>query len=173
MAWKLELRLPGITVANDDVVSLIRRRPRSQGPFVIVNRQCGLALDTAHRASNGGRPILWYPHAQLHQMWSVRPSRFHGEVILISATNRLVIDATREDEHPVMWESHGAPWQRWKLLDNPDGIGYRIQAVHNGRFLAANHDAVKGWEPWFDSDGQSADVQWLFLLPHGNKRLQR
>ena len=152
MAWKVELKLPGVSVANDDVGSLFRRR-RPDGPFVIANRLCGLALDTAYRTANGERPHLWQPHAQPHQRWVARPSRTRGEVLLVSETNRLALDATTDggDGHPVMWESHGEAWQRWRLHDNPDGVGYRIQSVHSGRYLAANQGSSAGCLPWFEA----------------------
>ncbi|MEU7866438.1 RICIN domain-containing protein [Dactylosporangium sp. NPDC049140] len=168
--FKVELRLPGLAIGIDDVQTVFKRQPKVAGPFLIVGRACGLALDTAFAVDNGSWALTWPPHAHRHQLWYLRPSGVAGEVSVVSAANGLALDSTVEtsgDIHPVMWEPNGEPWQRWKLEEAPDGAGYLIQSSHSRRYLTLNEDAEPRWSPWFeDRHGRQAQ-QWLIAMPHG------
>jgi hypothetical protein len=103
------------------------------------------------------------------------PSGVAGEVLIVSTANGLTLDATvptSGDVHPVMWEVHREPWQRWRLEDGPDGIGYLIQSVHSRRYLTMNEDAKPGWCPWFEDRHVRQAQQRLLALPHGGKTVR-
>lgn len=166
----LAIRLPLLTFGIDDIGTIFKRSHREAGPYLLIARACGLALDTAFGVELGNKPHLWPPHGLRHQLWYLRPSGVSGEVIIVSAVNGLVLDSTRnitDDPHPVMWEQHGEPWQRWRLTDVPDGGGYLLQSVYSTRFLTANERSERGWEPWFEDRHAYQSQQWVVALPHG------
>ena len=167
---KLELRLPGLVIGVDDVRTVFKRRDKVSGPYLIINRACGFALDTAFGTEPGARATVWSPHGQQHQLWQLKPSGTAGEVLIVSMANALALDSTvptSGDVHPVMREVHREPWQRWRLEDSPDGVGYLIQSAHSRRFLTINEDAERGWQPWFEDRHARQSQQWLLTLPHG------
>jgi hypothetical protein len=137
---------------------------------MIINRSCGLALDTALGTDMGTAPHMWPPHGHQHQLWELRPSGVPGEVIIVSAANGLALDATvptTGDIKPVMWEINREPWQRWRLEDSPDGVGHMISSAHNRRYLTIGENAEPRWQPWFEDRRGHASQQWLLALPHG------
>jgi Ricin-type beta-trefoil lectin domain len=165
-----EIRLPGITVGTDDVGALFKQG-RDAGPFLVISRCCGLALDTAFAIDHGSVPILWPPHGRRQQIWNLRPSGCEGQVLLVSAENGLALDSTRDPNggKPVLWEEHGEVWQRWSLQQSSDGVGYLIESALSSRVLAASEDAQPRWQPWLaDRDGGWSQ-QWLLSMPHGHK----
>jgi hypothetical protein len=167
---KVELHLPGFVIGTDDIRTVFRRKSKASGPCLIINRACGLAIDTAFGVDLGVSAHMWPPHGLRHQLWELRPSGTAGEVVIVSVANGLALDATTPttgDIKPVMWEVHREPWQRWRLEDSPDGIGYLIQSVHNRRYLTVNEDGQAGWEPWFEERHARLPQQWLLALPHG------
>src|SRR5215471_699706 len=84
------LPLPGIKVWSDDIPGLIRRRRRPvQGPFVLICRRNGLALDTGAQAQRGYEPQLWSAHARPWQLWYFRRTAQQGEYLIISVANGL------------------------------------------------------------------------------------
>src|ERR1039458_6676011 len=118
------------------------------GPYLIISRACGLALDTGNQSEPGNWTILWSPHAERQQLWYLRPTGVIGEFAVVSADNGLALDATREtigDIHPVMSEVKDEVWQRWRLEDAPDGAAYLLQSAHSRRFMTVNHDAGQTW----------------------------
>jgi hypothetical protein len=140
------------------------------GPFLLVNRACGFALDTPVGTEPGGDVTVWSPHGQRHQLWRLETTGGKNEVLIVSVANGLVLDATFEvsgDIHPVMSENTGEPRQRWRLEDSPDGNGYLIQSVHSHRYLTIGHDAARGWGPWFEDRHSRSSQQWMVLLPQG------
>jgi hypothetical protein len=146
------------------------------GSSMIINRSCGLALDTAFRTELGGAPHMWPPHAHPHQLWELRPSGTAGEVLIVSVANGLALDSTvptTGDIKPVMWEINREPWQRWHLEASPDGVGHLIRSAHNRRYLTINEDAEPRWQPWFEDRHAQASQQWLLALPHGQTSISR
>ncbi|MFG1807321.1 RICIN domain-containing protein [Streptomyces sp. NPDC049040] len=167
------LGFPGITVGVEGV-SLFPSRKRKKktdpaGPFLIIARDCGLALDTGQAVEPRSKPILLPPHADLHQLWYLHPSGVQGELLIISAANKLALDSTTDSDQAelVMWETNKEPWQRWQLHKTPDGAAFEIQAVHGRRFLTAAADFQSGWNPWFGDRFFKRSQQWIFGLPHG------
>jgi hypothetical protein len=168
-----EIRLPGIRVGTNDVDAFFRKGggetyPET-APFLLIARCCGLALDTGKKSNNGVRPILWSPHGDRHQLWYLRPSGHEDEVLIASADNGLVLDAT-EQVHPkrlVLWEAHGKAWQRWRLAPTPDGAGYFIASTWCDRVLASREGTIQpGQLSLADRDGDRRQ-QWLLATPHG------
>jgi hypothetical protein len=165
------LGFPGISVGVEDIVLPARRKKKRDpaGPFMIIARDCGLALDTARGNQSGNRPHLWPPHADRHQLWFLHPSGVAGEVLIVSAANGLALDSTTDSHKPelLMWESHAEPWQRWRLKKSPDGAAFEVQAVHSQWFLTASDAAEREWRPWFEDRSYTWAQQWIFALPHG------
>jgi hypothetical protein len=146
--WKIELRLPILTIGAEDIQIKFRRNRKAAGPYLIISRACGLALDTGNQSEPGNWTILWSPHAERQQLWYLRPTGVIGEFAVVSADNGLALDATREtigDIHPVMSEVKDEVWQRWRLEDAPDGAAYLLQSAHSRRFMTVNHDAGQTW----------------------------
>jgi hypothetical protein len=81
-----------ISVETDDILSLFRRRRTSRGPFLLIVRGRGLALDTAF-GMEGDNPILWPPHAQPHQLWYFHRTEYRDELQIVSVANGLALDA--------------------------------------------------------------------------------
>lgn len=164
------IRLPFVDIGLGEIKLRPERKQRDAGPFVIISRACGMALDTAFSTDMGSRPILWPPHGRTHQMWFLRPTGTKGEVAIASADNRLVLDSTvpiGDDVHPVLWEEHLEPWQRWRLERAADGYGFFIQSVHNRMYLTASEDAERKWQPWFAGREGNFNQQWMLAMPYG------
>lgn len=167
---RVDLKLPGISIGTDDVGALFKRGPDA-GPFLIVSRCCGLALDTAFGTNNGSLPILWSPHGFRQQFWYLRPSGHKHQTLIVSQESGLALESTRDatdGASPLLWEPHGEAWQRWALRPSPDGVGYVIESVLNGRVLTASEDAQCEWRPWFADRHGDWTQQWLFVMPHGD-----
>lgn len=162
---------PGLTVGVEGVSFTPRRKKKTDpaGPFLIIARDCGLALDTGLDNRPRARPLLWPPHADRHQLWFLQPSGVAGEALIVSAANGHALDATTNSEQSelVMWEPNAEPWQRWKLNKSPDGAAFEIQSMHNRRFLTVSGDAEPRWHPWFEDRLFNWSQQWIFALPHG------
>jgi hypothetical protein len=132
-----------ISVETDDVLSLFRRRRTSRGPFLLIVRGRGLALDTAF-GMEGDNPILWPPHAQPHQLWYFQRTEQRDEVQIVSVANGLSLDAKIGRETPrqaVMWSRHGQSHQRWRLRPTDDGAACFIESVRTGQVLDAPWEA--------------------------------
>ncbi|WP_442874266.1 RICIN domain-containing protein [Amycolatopsis sp. NBC_00438] len=167
---KVELRLPGLSIGTDDVRTIFKRKSKVSGPCLIINRSCGLAIDTAFGSDLGAAPHMWTPHGLQHQMWELRPSGIAGQTLIVSVANGLALDATvptTGDVKPVMWEINREPWQRWRLEDSPDGIGYLIRSAHSQRYLTLSGAAERRWQPWFEDRHAQRSQQWLLGLPFG------
>lgn len=164
-----EVRLPGIAVGTDDIGALFKRG-RDAGPFLIISRPCGLALDTAFATDNDSPVTLWPPHGRRQQLWYLEPSGYDGEVLIISAESGLALDATRnpDAEKTVLSEKSGEVWQRWTLQRVPDGAGYLISSALSAHVLASSEDAANGWEPWMSVRDAGWSQQWLLVMPHGD-----
>lgn len=166
------LGFPGISVGVEDIALPSRRRKKKAeraGPFLLIARDCGLALDTGRGNQSGSVPHLWLPHADRHQLWFLHPSGIKDEVVIVSAANGLALDSTTDSQQAslIMWEPHTEPWQRWRLKKAPDGAAFEIQGVHTQRFLTASDSAENGWTPWFEDRNFVWSQQWIFALPHG------
>jgi hypothetical protein len=169
----LKVQLPFLEIGLDDIKITRARKQREIGPFVIIARACGLALDTAFATDMGAQPILYPPHGRVHQQWVLRSSGSKGEVAIFSVDNGQALDATVPNEgdiHPVLWESNNEPWQKWRLEPSADGLGFLIQSVHNRRYLTAAENSAPKWNPWFASRDGNFGQQWMLTMTHGSRR---
>jgi hypothetical protein len=171
---KIEVRLPFLVVGVNDIRTDFRRgRAKQAGPYLVLSRACGLALDTGLATGPGYRATVWSTHAERHQLWQLLPTGVAGELFIASIANGLLLDATAEtlgDVKPEMHESNEKPWQRWRLEETSDGIGYLLQSVHNGRYLSMGENGQRGWNLWFEDRHGNTSQQWLLALPHGRDR---
>jgi hypothetical protein len=166
---KLQLPMPGLVIGIDDIRTPSRRRKKVAGPFLIIARDCGLALDAGRQPGPGKVPLLWAPHAQPWQLWFIHSSGHQGEAIVTSMACNLALDSTRPAQHHFqLREREDEVWQRWRILDAPDGVGYMLQSAHNGKFLTADRRSVNGWKPWFESRHGRLSQQWVIAAPHGH-----
>jgi hypothetical protein len=166
---KVEIRLPGITIGTDDIGGVFGSRSE-RGPFLIISRASGMALDTGGRNEDGSIATVYPTDAGRRQMWYLRPSGHVGEVLIVSADNGLALDATRPEDagDPLLWEPHGAPWQRWTLTLCPDGAAFYVESVGRDCVLVMNEDAEPNWQPWLEPRRGIKSHQWLFVMPHGD-----
>jgi hypothetical protein len=139
-SWQIGLKigLPGIvSVETDNIFKFFQRRRESRGPFLLIVRSAGLALDTAF-GSEEHNPILWPPHAELHQLWYFRKTDYRDQFEIISVANGLALDAHRNNKASrpaVMRSRHGTNHQRWRLLSTADGAACLIESVSSGHVL--------------------------------------
>jgi hypothetical protein len=109
------------------------RQWRRRGPFLVLGRQNGLALDTGLRDTPGAPPIMYSLNGLVHQQWYFRPVRNHwAEYLIESVEHRLVLDAGRSEELsrlPTMRPRTGEPQQRWRLSRTEDGAGFVLRTV--------------------------------------------
>ena len=173
----VSIGVPGITVRFDEISLPARRKKKADpaGPFLIIARECGLALDTGRRSQAGAQPLLWPPHADRHQLWQLQPSGVAGEVLIVSAANGLALDSTDRLQEPdlVMWTPNRETWQRWRLEKAPDGVAFSIQSVYNRRCLTAGEELKPEGCPRFDEPAPRWSQQWIFALPHGGDPAER
>jgi len=166
---KVEIRLPGITVGTDDIAGHFGSKSE-RGPFLVISRACGMALDTGGHNDDGSIATVYPTDAGRRQLWYLRPSGYAGEVLIISADNGLALDATRpeDDGKPLLWEPHGAEWQRWTLSPCPDGGAYYVGSVARERTLVMGQHAEPNWQPWLEDRRGIKSHQWMLVVPHGS-----
>ena len=149
-----------------------RKRKNVAGPFLIIARACGLALDAEGALDPGTIPHLRPPHGQPHQLWFLRSSGHEGEAIIQSSASGLALDSRRPEKHWVqLREKDEEAWQRWRVLDAADGVGCLLQSTNTGKFLTASSESVSGWCPWSRSERSFAQ-QWMIAAPHSNLRIR-
>jgi hypothetical protein len=171
----IEVGLPGLLFKVDDIKVDFSRAPKiGVGPFLIMNRTCGLALDGESTLDGGKNLSVHQVTARPRQLWYVRPSGVKGQVLVVNAENNMAMDA-RPDEHgdihPTMWTQHREPWQRWVLEESSDGAAFFLATVHDRkrRFLTMSGEAAAGWSPWFEERLERQGQQWVLAQPVGTK----
>lgn len=142
---RLRIGFPGVAgVDTDDIRTLFRRRRSSRGPFLLIGRDRGLALDSPPGEQEGSSPVLWPAHAQQRQLWYFHKTSHPGEYVITSVANGLVLDAgwsTKAGRRPEMRPSTEETHQRWKL--NPvDDVAFVFESVATGRVLDVPYDAA-------------------------------
>lgn len=142
---QLKIGFPGISgVDTDDIRALFRRRRSSKGPFLLIGRDRGLALDSPAGEQEGGSPVLWPTHAQQRQLWYFHKTSRRGEYVVTSVANGLVLDAgwtTKAGRRPEMQPRTEEAHQRWRL--NPvDDVAFVFESVATGRVLDVPYDAA-------------------------------
>jgi Ricin-type beta-trefoil lectin domain-like len=167
------IHLPGISVTTDDVSVLFRRRRSPvRGPFVIIGRNKGLAIDTGNRTGRGSEPILWPPHAYQQQLWYFRKTPYKNEYLIMSVANGFALDArtgSKLGRNPLMWTPHLQEHQRWRLHHTPDGAAYFIESVRTRHFLDVPHDAVRRAQPALLERNDGESQQFLIMMPSGGR----
>ena len=149
----LRLPFPGLVIGVDNIRMPTRKRKNVAGPFLIIARACGLALDAEGALDPGTIPHLRPPHGQPHQLWFLRSSGHEGEAIIQSSASGLALDSRRPEKHWVqLREKDEEAWQRWRVLDAADGVGCLLQSTNTGKFLTASSESVSGWCPWFGTE---------------------
>jgi hypothetical protein len=171
---KVQVGVPGVVaVGTDDVASLIQSRRFVGGPFLIVARDQGLALDTGFGSRNWDEPHLWAAHAFPQQMWILVGTKWRKQHVIQSVSNGLVLDArreTNEGRHPLMWERHDAAWQRWELEPTGDGMAFFIRSPHTGHVLdAGGPDRQNRDKPVLWGKHGAMHQQFLVLVPTGTE----
>lgn len=160
----LKVGLAGIvTIETDDIFGFFKRRRASSGPFLLVVRGRGLALDTGFGAEDDN-PILWPAHAMPHQLWYFHKTDYNDQFLIMSVANELALDAQRGTGTPrptVMWSRHGQAHQRWRLRPTDDGAACFIESVRTGHVLDA---------PW--EAGQETRTPAVLYELHGGENQQ-
>jgi hypothetical protein len=161
-------RLQGDNLATHDRTSI-------RGPFVIISRACGLALDTGRQNDSEALPILWRPHGYSHQLWGLRSSDVRDELFIQSESNGLAFDCNpfTDAGHPCMYQWNGEPWQRWSLEPTPDRVGFCIKSLHTGDYLNADRHFTE-YEapmPYFCQRNLKWSQQWLLCPKFGEQVL--
>lgn len=170
------LSLFGLSVQIHDVLSFFGKRLVA-GPFVIIERRTGAALETSHDAVRGWQPWLGDLNGGPGQRWLFERSgvksdkRSKEEILIRSGVNGLVLDSTWEerDHAPVLlWEMHGAAVQRWRLRRAADGLAWSIASAKDGRVIdvGPRKDRTEDTHPstWKYDGGRH---QQFLLLPIG------
>jgi hypothetical protein len=160
-----------INVDSKDVITLFTRHRRSRGPFLLIGRDRGLALDTGGYAADDA-PILWPPNAGPRQLWYFRQTRHPGQYLIVSIDNELVLDArttTDTPRQPVMWSDNGESQQRWRLRPTEDAAAFVIESVHTGHVLDIPWEAgsEKGTSPILFKKHGEVNQQFLIVTPSG------
>lgn len=76
-----------LSVELDNWMGLLDSRQHRRGPFLIIGRQCGLALDTALHTTKESVPHLWRVHGGLPQPWYLVRTPHRDEFAIVSAEN--------------------------------------------------------------------------------------
>ena len=91
------------------------------GPFLIIERLHGLAIETNEKATAGCQPSLNYIHGGKKQQWLLRKDlECQEEMHIISVANGMAFDKTTDskDHAPLLlWENHNGVWQRWRIKE--------------------------------------------------------
>ncbi|MDR3108014.1 MAG: RICIN domain-containing protein [Bifidobacteriaceae bacterium] len=136
--FAVTLRLPFVDIAVQDISDLLPKRQGTAvaGPFLIIERSHGLALESDSRAQMGWKPCLKTVHGSVDQQWGFRRvAGSNDEYVILSLANGMALDATFEPENHrnvLVWEEHAEPWQRWTLQRTPDSLGFQIKTCHVG-----------------------------------------
>lgn len=167
---KLEVGLPGIALLKVEVPTPVRRQAVLPGPFAIISRDSGLALDTAFKTHNLSEPIFWPAHAFPQQLWRFLATGAKNEYVIESVANGLVLDARtdqNEGRHPCMWPRHGEAIQCWRLHPTGDGAAYIIESVATGHVLDRPADAGPRSQPVLWGRHSEVNQQFLIVNPAG------
>ncbi|MFI9103250.1 RICIN domain-containing protein [Streptomyces fildesensis] len=169
---RIKIGFPGvISVESDDVADLFRRRRTSRGPFLLMGRDSGLALDTAWRGE-GESPILWPAHAHPHQLWYFQRTHRRNQFLIVSVDNGLVLDARQGTElrrWPVMRSPSDDRHQHWRLHPTKDATGFIIESVHSGHVLDVPEEAGRKTRtpPVLWERHGEMNQQFLIMTPSG------
>jgi hypothetical protein len=163
--------LPGVfSVEIQDISTFFTRSKPEEpvlGPYLIIDRNSGQALQTTWQAANGARPFLAAVTGRREQQWGFKvvPDS-ESEVLILSVVNGHALDVTMLDEDGApltLWEEHGAAWQRWRATSAPDGIATYLRTAHYDRSLDVGPDTAEGCEPWLWEHHGAVHQQFLVV----------
>ena len=89
---KLHLGIIDVGISNMPLPGR-RKRVASRGPYLIVDRFKGLALDSNHRHASGSEPIMWSPNGGEAQLWWIDQVSSSREYTITSVETGLRLDA--------------------------------------------------------------------------------
>lgn len=163
---KLRLGLLDIGISNLSLPWRWRRAAR-RGPYLIVDRFKGLALDSNHRYAPGSEPIMWPPNGGVQQRWQV--DRVHGtrEYTITSVETGLRLDAGEQfdlSRHPMMSPPRDVAHQRWGFVPSPETVGCLIVSSHSTHVLDFPQQADRGEPPHLYARHNGLHQQFLLLL---------
>jgi Ricin-type beta-trefoil lectin domain-like len=159
--------LLNIDVNASEVIALLMSNRKYCGPFLLIGRDRGLALDTGGHAADDA-PILWPPNAGPRQLWYFHRTEHREEYLIVSADNGLVLDArisTETPRDPVMWSRHGQSHQRWRLRPTEDAAAFFIESVNTGHVLDIPWEAGKDTPPILWKRHGEVNQQFLIVTP--------
>lgn len=169
----VELKLPFLSVRAENVRIRLRRWQRSAGPFLLISRTSGLALDSTYDTAAGSRPHMWSVHGLQQQLWYLHPVGRAGRVSIVSAYSSLALDAGEGSGKGHRPQLHGlsrSEWQEWTLAPAPEGGAQIIRSCGNGLILDCPWDAkVETYPVIYNSNG-GENQHWLVSLPIGRSR---
>lgn len=134
---KLHLGILDIGISNMPLRGK-RQRVAPRGPYLIVDRFKGLALDTKHRRTPGSEPIMWSPNGGEAQLWWIDQVSGSREYTITSVQTGLRLDAGERldlSRSPTMSEPHGLSQQQWGFVPGLEGIGCLIVSLRSGHVL--------------------------------------
>jgi len=129
-----------------DISYYFGRKKTVAGPFLIIERKSGLALETSSKAEFGQGPVLAPVSGNIEQQWILKrvPSKSE-RLIIISAVNNMVLDKTDKCStlvpfvlsKVVLNKENGHHWQWWTISPTADGIGWVICSCSDPLILPA------------------------------------
>ncbi|WP_194924124.1 RICIN domain-containing protein [Catenulispora pinisilvae] len=160
---------PNVSIDLRSLMVMTRFLASTKGPFVIVGRDSGLALDTAWRHDDE-HPILWPVHGEPHQLWRFRRTTHPGQFLIVSEENGLALDARRggdDGRWPKMRACHGEAHQRWRLLPVKERAAWVIESIRTREVLHKPTAAMaeSRTSPTMRRPDGRTNQQWLIMNP--------
>ena len=157
----------------EDILSVFGGKEEIVGPFLIISRKNGLAIESAEEAEQECRPFLNNPHGRISQQWLIkRVSPKSKEIVILSAVNGMALDRTprSHDGAPlILYGENSLAWQRWKLQKTPDKFGWIIQSIHDSRVLDVGRTPSVNDEIWMWTIHELEHQQFLILTIGKNR----
>lgn len=163
----IELRLPFLSIRANNVRTRLWPRLRSAGPFMIIARSNGLALEAPTDTGGGSHPATARPSGKTQQLWHFSPTGEARHVRITSAISGLVLDAGQSSDwnySPELWPWQGKRWQIWSATPSPDGRAQFLRSYENGLVLDCPKDDEGTWPTIHGSHGRE-NQQWIIALP--------
>jgi len=171
---KLHLGILDVGISNMPLPGK-RQRVASRGPYLIVDRFKGLALDTNHRHTPGSEPIMWSPNGGDAQLWWVDQVSGTREYTITSVETGLRLDAGERfdlSRPPTMSQPHGLSHQRWGFIPGPERVGCLIVSLRSGHVLDFPQLIDRDNPPHMYARNNELQQQFLLLratsIDHGN-----
>ena len=163
------IQIGPFSIEVEDILSYFGKTQMS-GPFLIIERESGLALKTPPRAEMGWQPYLGRAFGSAEDMWFFK-KKANGseELIIISASCGMVLDNACDNEKEVsliLYKEHGGANQCWRMIQSSDSFGWIIQSSHDDKVLDVGRKPQKGQGLWLCDKNENLHQQFL-ILPIG------